>query len=435
MPKHVRKFLDKLEADSGIEPDAISSLLNLINPFPDYAVRRVGWPDGSPVPSVVVVDTRDFPISTPSGLAAGTTWDLHASLSPQPFDTTTSFKAIVAQDGTLSSSTNNSGTFSTMKTLAAVTGTSLNPTVGSLPAGTTMPANYSYGPMAERSMHRVVAQGLELVNTTSELYKGGMVYCYRMPSGSEPITVNNNLGTAATTLSAGDLTAAPPSAPSDIVNYANTYEGPASEGAYLINTPSTSRPKIRAQNCRSLVYSSSPGTPNGSVTYMVGSGANDMCLAGIFATGLAQGSSFVLRMRTYIEIFPAPYDANNLINLANPTTPFNARLEELMSEVIATMPAGCPYTHNPLGEWFNDLMNKIQSYAPKIGAVFGPAGSLIGNGVGALARGARKLNGGKRRRAPNRRAIVVTPAPQPAPNRLPHPPRSNRGRVFEATAA
>jgi len=125
----------------------------------------------------------------------------------------------------------------------------------------------------------------------------------------------------------------------------------------------------------------------------------DWSYCGAFLTGLAQGSSITIRFRTYLEVAPAPSDGNSWIRLVNPSTPYNSTIEDILTKILVDMPAGCAYTDNPLGEWFNSLMEFIESAAPIVGDVFGnfiPGAKLIGSTVGSVAKTARKINGGKK---------------------------------------
>lgn len=107
-------------------------------------------------------------------------------------------------------------------------------------------------------------------------------------------------------------------------------------------------------------------------------------------TGLAQGSSVVVRFRTYLEIFPQWGEGNGFIRLASRTVPYSPIIDEILTRVLAEMPAGTAYTDNPLGEWFERMLSGVAEYAPQVGDALGmifPPAKLIGNGLGGVARG------------------------------------------------
>lgn len=396
-PRRAKNSMARLKDLAGVEEDSLDAVLNLCNPFPDSTVKRLGWPDSKAIGSVVVVDTYEQTITQPAGLAASETWDAHIAMLP------VAFTSVFGGTGNITTGGAVGGTAAVLADVASslviktsVTGGLMDPLVV---AGAKQARYvYSYGAQAQGSMHRIVAQGLEIVNTTAELYKGGMAYGYRYAAANK----NGFWSPSAAAPISGvcTFTGAPPDTPADIVNYGNTYEGPARDGAYVINCPSDMTNDLVVNPGAYTFFLATPGAQSSNYTLAQGAGTvNGWCFAGSFLTGLAQGSSLVVRYRTYLEVFPLPSDGNNLIRLTNPTVARNPIVDEILNVVLRDMPAGCPYTHNPLGEWFNSLMESIEAIAPMVGGAFGPIGGLIGGGVSHLAKGARKINGGKKKHA------------------------------------
>lgn len=398
VPKHAKDSMRRLKDLAGVEEDALDSVLNLCNPFPDYAVKRLGWPSEKATGSVVIVDTYEKVITAPAGLVAGETWDLHAAMLPVPFTSVFSAEKFVETSGLVS--TNTAGLSDASASLVIKTSSSaiggddpLDPLKAAVAVGARQV--YSYGVHAEGSQHRVVAQGIELINTSAALYKGGAVYGYRIPADRTPIYWSHAVAAvpAGEYLGVSCMTGMPPRKPSDLVNYGNTFEGPAADGAYVINAPDDSRNEPTGTLGGAVVFSDGPGWTDGNVVLTQGSGSlNGWCFSGVMATGLAQNSSFLIRFRTYLEVFPLPHDGNSLIRLTNPTIASNPVINETLSVILRDMPAGCPYTHNPLGEWFESIMESVEAIAPMVGGIFGPIGGLVGSGVSHLAKGAKKMN-------------------------------------------
>lgn len=405
-----RRLISKLGLESEENRDALASALNLTNPFPDDHVRRVGWPDSKSVPSVVLVDTQEVSVSKSSSLGAGA-WDFHACILPTAFTSMTAANVQISAAGT-GLATGIGNIIAPYNIVQADAGGLMDP-LDSLSLHT---YNGAYGQLANGSMFRVVAQGLEVVNTSAQLYKGGMAYGYRLPGsyadvgllfqGAIPVS-------GAMTFLNGSACGRPPETVNDIINYGNTSACQAADGIYVINTPSSERnePEVNAGGICAFVRNPGALVTNAVVVSGVGHQTQwNMC--GAFLTGLAPEATFVVRFRTYIEIFPLPRDNNNLIRLTNPTVAHSPIVSELLCMILRDMPAGCPYTMNPLGEWFEHLMEKIADFAPTIGSAFGPAGSLIGAGVSHLAKGAGALNANSRMASQKKKKVLTSASPK-----------------------
>jgi hypothetical protein len=411
--KRQRKFLSRLEDFGGASSDAIEAVLNLVNPFPDEVPKRVGWPDSQATPSVVIVDTYEVSLSAPAGIGAGLTWDVHAAGLPFLYSSSLSlYGGSVASNGVYAVGTTNVQ-MGGLVIVTNSTGQNLDPIAGSSAAPY---AKQAYGPGAQLqgSQGRIVAQGIEIVNTSAELYRGGMAYAYRIPAQSTPMSLNQQSGLPVALVSS--MLPYPPAAVSDIVNYPNTFEGMAANGVYAINTPNTIQNQYKANVGGSALLMTSLGNISNltlTATQTLGLGsAQDWCYFGSFLTGLAQGASVLVRYRTYLEVAPTPRDGNNLVRLLNPSVPHNPAVTEVLDKVLVTMPAGCSYTDNPLGEWFDSLMNAIESAAPSVGSALGmifPPAKLIANGIGMAAGGARQLNVDSRAKAKAKSAKKTKP--------------------------
>jgi len=197
-----------------------------------------------------------------------------------------------------------------------------------------------------------------------------------------------------------DLVTAPPVDPNEVDDWPNTYIGSAQDGVYVINTPADQVNAARGFAGRGVAYVDNPsdlGTA-GAGSFLSGA-HNGWNMCGAFMTGLAQGSSILVKHRVYLEIFPSTKSNSSsysLIRLTNPTVPYSPVILEVLAQVLRDMPAGCRYTDNPLGEWFQSILDKIATYAPVVGAALTPLSPLapiIGSAVGkgaAMIRGVPK---------------------------------------------
>jgi len=401
-PKKLNALINKLIALPDVDSRAMQAVLNLLNPFPDGDVVPMGWPDSKSVSSVVLVDTQETTITNPVGLTTGQTWDCHVGISPYTLDINAGGSSGKGQfDGSYVALATNTAV-GPYFVLTGASGTNMAPNNAT---GLTNPFHAGYGQLSEKNMFRVVAQAIEVVNTSAELYRGGMAYGYRTPTMPHVSTVVSGLGVAGSTSLSRSVTCnLPPRNAGGVVNFKNTYEGSAADGLYVINTPDgiVNEP-MQGTGCQTIMLES-PSEPSsfGYTFVRCGPHTNWNHIGG-FLTGLAQGSSLVVRFRTYMEIFPTVGNAQEptaLVRLSGRTVPRSYVIDEILTRVLSDMPAGTAYSENPLGEWFQKILQAVASMAPVIGSalapVFPPA-ALIGSGLGMAANGIGKLTAPKKK--------------------------------------
>ena len=172
-----RRILDKLVASKQASPEAVQAMLNLVDPFPDSALEAVGWPDATGCPSVSFVDREEISISAPAGTTSS--WNFHVTFSPY-LTNTNQLGALFSwlSDGTISGG----GTFVGTRNLWNVfTWKDADPAPD--PTGTNPVYKSAVSDsIPNNSMVRVCATGVEAVNTSTALYRGGYQYAYRTKS-------------------------------------------------------------------------------------------------------------------------------------------------------------------------------------------------------------------------------------------------------------
>lgn len=395
IPTKARKILTRLENVEGVHEDTLDAVLNLVNPFPDYTPKRVGWPDSRGSSSVVFYDLFEATIKQPSGLSAGETWDLHALMLPQAFEGQTATCSLTP----FSKDAPSASTCSSFNVHTAVS--------GSLPAPlNTEPAvKYTFGSLAQGAPFRVVSMGMELVNISADLYRGGASFGYRYDAPVAPaLPYTSQAPAGVLTVSAGfDATLYPPTKPDDIDDWPNTFIGDGRDGLYVTNLPlNLDNPPLILKG-RDVAYFANPNGATNPGRVGWGSGGHiGWCIAGGFLTGLTQGSSILVKYRVGIEVFPSCFGGStslSLVRLSNKTVPRSPVVDEILARIISDMPAGCEYTKNPLGEWFSNILSAVAEAAPKVGAAlsFLPGAAAIGQGVGALSGAASKALGSRRK--------------------------------------
>lgn len=457
VPRKAKAILDKLVASKSITQEGMEWLITATDPFHDDRVRCPGFPDMSTVNSVVQTFT-----STASYQISGATqpWDLHCFFVPMSNSfvnpTGGTFNPGVASPnqysvrGYFRNTSSLSGIFPGFNVLTS--------TVAGddwiAPSGTIVNSNALALPPKYCSGHyRLITAGVESVNTTAQLYKGGSVTVYRAPSTRDrdvtlsyatttstalttstqtvPVTRDRRLSGVpeeplATTLQLKLTLPAiclPPTSQKEAATYTDSRTWAAEDGCYVIATqndednpfltPSPTDVAIMKTLDASTILndSTSPilvpiwttstnapfATSSGATTEATGSGQKvfpfDNC--GFVMSGLNQNSTIQITVRYYVERIPATSEPD-LLAMAQVPPAYDGVAMEIYSRCLASMPVGVPVSENPLGEWFNSVLDTIKGIAPKLGGVISGVGRAIseigGSGPPPVQSNATPLN-------------------------------------------
>jgi hypothetical protein len=383
----LKRILDTKQAD----PRAIRAVMNLCNPFPDDAVTPTGWPDKRSTPSCVMVDTQIFDVRKPS--AAGftaATWNFQVC----------NFPIAQSTDGYLVEMNPDTGLLTGVASPACSNVGLFNITASNDPENIPLwhPTSVNYistiastsvRDLLEKCPSRPVAMGFEVIDVTPELYRGGTCTVYRVPADKAPLMIETN-PSASLARCCANYTFAPIS-PKDVINYSTTKVWGAEDGCYVINTPAqATNPTSHTLPCQMLLGNSAGDDPTLNLTTACSNIMWDWNMAGAFFTDLQPQAVFRVTVKTYLEVFPtiSSNEPSILLRLARPPVPWSPILDEIISGVLADMPAGCKVDENPLGEWFTKVLDTVKNWAPTIGNALGtfvPGASMIGQGLGAAA--------------------------------------------------
>lgn len=432
VPRKAKNILDRLVAGRQMTTAGMEWLIAATDPFHDDRVRCPGYPDMNTVNSVVQTYT-----TTQNVMISGATapWDMHCCFIPA------SATSIPVNNGTYPllpyRFTTNGTYYGTAPTTpgllpgwniiaCATSGDdwySPSGTVTNFP-GVHIPAKFCSGHF------RLVSAGIECVNTTAELYKGGSLTVYRAPSSEEDtvlqyITATSVAGPTSTgpvlqkRVSEKELpvtpdvvqtymkmpyraVALPPTTQLEAATYTDSRTWSAVDGAYVIATQNnmdnpyqTLAPSdIMVKKCfdsGTLAGDAFTGTPRptwistSNVPFFntgqpnTGSAMKifpfDTC--GLIAAGLNQNSTMQITVRYYFERIPATTEPD-LLAMAQVPPAFDGMAMEIYSRCLAEMPVGVPQNENPLGEWFSSVLDGIKSIAPKLGGIISGVGRAIG---------------------------------------------------------
>lgn len=259
-----------------------------------------------------------------------------------------------------------------------------------------LPFRYTNGPW------RLVGLGIEVVNTTPELYINGAVTAYKSPSPMSRI--GNITSGSGTTLYAGTCytNVTPPSTLAQATLYPNSRTWSAKEGSYQVFSMNTTDVPVLFPTPTQMVLTrgfqlgQAQATP---VPILFSRFPGDCCqplpydTSGVIFTNLTPQTTLQVTVKYFVERFPV-YNDGDLLVLGTPSPQYDPVAMEIYTRALSDMPVGVPFSENPLGEWFDDLLKTIGNWAAPIGAALSglfPPAAAIGSIVGGAASGVRTL--------------------------------------------
>jgi hypothetical protein len=403
------KFLQSLVDRTALTETGKGWLIASVDPFHDLQIKTLeGWPDIESAASVVRCVKQSLSISKSTELAAGA-WDMHVNVWPwfesirmhawNRLDPDMGGGRIIYQPQL----DFNLGGLTVHETVAGADMDVTNPDelVGSL----------TLDPAITRGAGRIVGCGFEVINTTSELYKGGSCFAYRSPQSKSPPStwVSLTSGGVPDLPFTAKMIRRPPLNTAEANLLAGTRQWNAAEGCYVVQTfIGQDNPSLIVDYTQPLVYwgdledRCGAGILNTDESYspilgpFVQVTANDPSLSllnnatkiypintgGCIFAGLTEQSTFTVNMNIYYESFPTPAEAD-IVMIATPSCPFDPVALEIYSRMLSDLPVGCPASDNPDGEWFNTIVSLVRDIAP----VAAPFLAAVNPALGALAGG------------------------------------------------
>lgn len=365
------------------------------NPCPDGPVTYSGMPDQITGKSVAFEITQELNLIKSSTLAPGN-WSVR--IGTHPFVT-----QYTGCHGTTR------GAFS-QKTIPAseceVNGVAIQQAVDGQPfvygnvvgqyQGINLPNEYTEGSV------RVCGMGLEVINTTSELYKQGLCTIATMSQPDvEPYYFVNGVEANNYASSSGFPVRGLPVNLSEMV-LLDHAQWNAADGAYIpirmkpnrtVNLPTPNQPIIYTGDDPSSTTATVLPTIQPKISFVTLAGSTTQfgimdknvikCpsdSAVIMLTGLSEQTSLTVRVRYWLERFPSDAEPELL-----PLTKMSARYDpmalEIYSKWLSVAPVGCKFTDNPDGEWW---LKTLGSLASLVGPLITMIPHPIAKGAGAM---------------------------------------------------
>lgn len=395
---------------AGVLPTSQPWMINRLDPMHDNSVHAGGYPDSNCGMSVPMLFKTTMSVTCPSALSGGQ-WDCNIVFFPDANIIPYQLVDRVVQGGVFQNGlvthapAVGSGNAGGVSMYAVATGGTQ--TLNTWQQGVSyVPNTIASSPfrtsVAIGGAWRLTALGLEVTNTTAELYKQGTVTCWLQPVSppetASTITIYDSNTVAATNYFSPFDSVLMPAPPNNIAE-ANVLGGSrqwaAAEGCYMTARPSSDDlPTINGQCAQALYYdisSSDVGVhaPSSTVTSQDGgaftvtsvptTAFNPYHQMGAMFTGLSPQTSFTVNIWAFVEVFPEQL-GNVLTPLANPSAPYDEQALRLYAEIIKSMPIAVMLKENGFGDWLADLAGK--------------AVSVVSNVAGFVSRGAAAVQAG-----------------------------------------
>lgn len=375
-------------------------LILATDPWHDNPVSDVhGMPDAEIGDSLVFPVTQELQIKKPSSLAAGNwgvkiaSYPLAAQVDMSPADRDDIFfRETSATDFAIApvccTFANDGSDFPDLPTDADAQFIQL-------------PETYTRGPF------KIIGMGIEVINTTSELYLQGLVTSVRMnqPVDETCFAAFLPLGGGGFNLASASFIRRTPKNLSEALLIPGSVQWHAKEGSYSTVTmrPGKSsqispvRPVLLNNDFSSAVTTDTGCYVPRQVPRTVWGNATAVCSANAciqpmnssvnMYTGLSDSTSLTLRVRFIIERFPSVSESE-ILPLVTPTAPFDPLAIELYEKVVARFPPAVMYKENPAGEWWKRVLGGIAEIAaPLVGFLPIPGSQIAGKVLEAASTG------------------------------------------------
>jgi len=394
--ERAKALLDKVAAKVGMSEAGKEWLIAAIDPMHDTDILCCGYPDRETGPSVCLKVKQSVNIQLPVGLPTTANWNFSAILDDTPV-LGTSYGYSRNGNSLYLNATASGNPYPTGGVqIVAFDNSGLVPmwqydnTHNFLLNGLDVTGQVT-------SSFRVISQGMEVVNTTAELYKSGTITVWEEPTSTEEdcaysvdVQVAGGAYIAGTANLVWDRT--PPNNQAQALLMKGTQQWEASKGAYVVSTMNTMEnipslvspighiattneltdPVVGPVNVVTTdwVNSGYAITPNWGGTLKRWAQENNMVTPfnrkGILCTGLTPNSTFTLNYNVILEVFPT-YQSAQLVLLAKPSPSEDYMALELYSKAVREFPVGVMFGANGLGDWILGCVDSIADTAAELG--------------------------------------------------------------------
>jgi len=409
--RKAQRILHKLLNARQITPGALDAVMAICDPFHDTLLPSPRWPDGKTVLSLP--RTERLSCAVTRGSVPVGSWDCLFLYNP----CFTSINNFIACNYVVGQFPVGSPTH--LEVLKPGWNIIKAP-AGQLDFSTTtlITENFELTPAIPNSgkNRRLVGGGLEVVNTSAPLIKSGAATMFRVPTKRAVVSLLTNASPLVN--QEVEWISGHPFNVSQAANIPNTITGLAEDGCYLTLTPSDIEQPLAVPTLKSVIYcANTPALAGGPVYLAQATIGNYMKMSsnhnisGVFFTGLHSDSSLQATCKYFWEDVPDSRDIADM-QLASPACPYDPVGLEILTRCFDEMPVGCKQSENPLGEWFDQVMDTIAAIAPSLSGV--PYVGAFADKIASAATAVGNVN---------RKARLAAAPPKRAPPPVPPRPK------------
>lgn len=381
-----------------------------LDPFHDFQYEVEGLPDERSAPSMVQIHNQSYTLTAPTS-AAGATWDasvLYTGFNSVINETpgsgmiTVTGSAVVHRynHGALSTGT----PFGSLNIWAGAAGSVMS--TGA--PGTIGDTEVSLGSVLSTDRCRLIGVGVEIHNTTAEVYRQGSLTVAQLPDvASDNFNVcymDTNAAPYKDTSAQADRAFIQASTLPPLMSVPGASTWPASEGVYavprmvfvprdiyLYGTSATPGASSRIPVLYGTDGKIASPEPKGCVSVAAGyeqtlfsarapSGWSPLQ---VWFSGLSSQTTLTITYRTIVEYFPAL--GSPLLPTARPSPVFDPAALGCYSAVITEAPYAVPVNQNAAGEYFRKVLQILANATTISSPLFGAYAPLVAS-IGAAGQ-------------------------------------------------
>lgn len=387
--------IDALVASAQLTQSGADWVKLRTDPYHDFDHTLEGYPDANNFDSVVSCLNYQVEVSKPA--AATGNWDMHVFTMPFAGET---MEVSTSVSGVVTKSTD-SYQLGILNVAKADAGQALFPDLDPV-----VSTNFEMAPIdgfatPAQGLSRIVGMGFEVIDTSSELNKQGVLLAYRMPESSDSRSFTRTIQIDAKFGSMDYYgVASPPATMAAAALYKGSVQWEGRQGVYVscgqqgIDNPFMSTERAACLIAKDLSLAGTDVVLTSDLTTSAGVAApNVSCLVpatkmkrfnlsqhGVFINGCNKDSTYTVRCRVYLERAPLLEDVD-LIPLASPSPVYDYKALALYSMVVSNLPPAVPVSFNAKGDWWRMIVNVIKKVAAPVGLALSP---FLGPEAGAI---------------------------------------------------
>lgn len=357
-----------------INKETSNAVMLITDPYHDYNLQAVGYPDGTSLISAIQRRYGRTTIQNPFNLQPGDTWNFHIYTTPLHYKETLKPATLAGNTFTYASA---GGTVSQGPINIQYwhwRGSSLINTAGEVLGADTPYASVNMAQV------RTVSFGYELHNTTAEIQRSGSLTVYRAPIDKHDINMFIRDGSGPASNYGCTFLVNMPTSIELATNFPNTRTWEASKGVYSVCLPAPCNeysPSVPTNMClkTGTIATDYLLKHVGSVLSTAFSTYSPLSCTGVWSSKYSTDQTFTLDFRQVLEIQPNG-TATVDMSFASTCPPIDRLFMKLYKNMFSQIPPGVPVSMNAAGDWVRSILKIAKGVLPSLGAMPGIFGKI-----------------------------------------------------------